>query len=101
MKLSSARRWYQRAAIRGCFRGQFHFARFLADEGDIDSAVHWVSASCNTAPLTFCREVGTMLAAHVNPRLASVGREALARADSLVPASAEALAATALITRGE
>src|SRR4029078_1877544 len=31
VKLSSARRWYQRAAMRGCFRGQFHFARFLAD----------------------------------------------------------------------
>ena len=88
VKLASARRWYQRAATRGCFRGQFHLARFLADEGDIDGAVHLLSACCDTAPLSFCREVGTMLAAHVNPRLASVGREALARADSLVPASA-------------
>jgi hypothetical protein len=39
-----------------------------------------------------------MLAAHANPRLASVGREALARAARRVPASAQAMAATALVT---
>ncbi len=98
-KLAAARRWYARAAVRGCFRGQFHFARFLADEGNVDGAVHWFAASCNAAPLQFCEEVGQMLAAHVDPRLASIGREALARAAGRVPATASAMAATALISR--
>jgi len=100
VNLDAARRWYERAAVRGCFRGQFHLARLLADSNDIDGAVRWFSASCNNAPLPFCGEVGMMLAPHPNARLASIGREALARANQLVPASAGALAATALIRPG-
>ncbi len=84
VKLSSARFWYQRAAVRGCFRGQFHLARLLADEGDIDSAVHWFGVSCASAPLRFCREAGMMLVGHANQRLADVGRDALARASGEV-----------------
>jgi len=100
-KHGAAKRWYRWAAARGCFRGQFHFARLLLDDGDLDGAVRFFAASCNNAPLSFCREVGEMLCQHPNARLASVGREALARADHRVPASAAALAATALNVRAD
>ena len=100
-KLAAAKRWYARAAARGCFRGQFHTGRLMMNEGNVEGAVQFLSASCNNAPLPFCREVGTMLSQHPNQRLASIGREALARADQLVPATAAAMAATALITRAD
>lgn len=100
VKLSSARRWYDRAATRGCFRAQFHFARFLADEGALDEAVRWFNASFATAPHDFCREAGAVLAAHPNGRLASIGREALARACGMVPSTAAVVAASALVSRG-
>ena len=35
-KATLAARWYRMAAQRGCFRGQFHHARFLAEAGDIE-----------------------------------------------------------------
>jgi len=98
---ASARWWYERAARRGCFRGQFHFARFLVDEGQLDEAVRWFGASCAAAPLDFCREAGSVLARHANARLSSIGREALARAGKLVPSSVAVVASTALLALGE
>ncbi|MEI9900918.1 MAG: tetratricopeptide repeat protein [Hyphomicrobium sp.] len=81
--LAAALRWYRRAAERGCFRGQYNLARFLARAGDFESAAHWVRACCATAPAAFCRDVGLSLIAHQEPCLQSAGREVLARAASV------------------
>ena len=37
-----ARDHYRRAAIGGDFRGQFNYARFLIQEGDLTGALHWL-----------------------------------------------------------
>jgi hypothetical protein len=80
--LTSAGRWYRRAAVRGCFRGQYNLARFLARAGNIDEAVHWLRAACATAPPEFCRMAGLTLRENPDARLRSVGADALARADA-------------------
>lgn len=61
VRLQAASRWYARAAMRGCFRGQFHLARFLAASGNIPDAVGWLRHSLNAAPADFCREAADML----------------------------------------
>ena len=81
--ISSAIRWYRRAAIRGCFRGAAHLARFLCEQGRVDEAVDWYRRSVAIAPADFCRD----LAAHLftqNPTiLHDVARAALKRAAEL------------------
>jgi TPR repeat protein len=77
--LASAMRWYRRAAERGCFRGQYNLARFLAVSGDINGAAHWLRCACAAGPAEFCREIGAQLVAHPEPRLQTIGREALMR----------------------
>lgn len=57
----SAMHWYRRAADRGCFRGQFHFSRFLCRDGRIDEAVNWLTKSLASAPEDFVREAVVML----------------------------------------
>lgn len=63
-KRSSAFRWYRRAAERGCFRGQFHYSRFLCAEENIEAAAHWLRASLAAAPQDFRREIVEALSAH-------------------------------------
>jgi hypothetical protein len=79
VRLVSAVRWYRRAAVRGCFRGQYNLARFRARSGNVDEAVRWLRASTAMAPLEFCRAVGHMLHENCDPRLQAVGQDALAR----------------------
>jgi TPR repeat protein len=80
VKLAAAARWYRRAAERGCFRGAYNLARFLARAGKLDAAATLLRASCAKAPPQFCREVGQTLLAHSDARLRAVAREALERA---------------------
>lgn len=61
VKLRSAVRWYRWAAERGCFRGQFHYARHLAARGRLDAAARWIRKSLSHAPADFRREVLHML----------------------------------------
>ncbi|HET6388558.1 tetratricopeptide repeat protein [Hyphomicrobium sp.] len=60
-KPHSAMQWYYRAANRGCFRGQFHFSRYLCREGRIGEAVLWLTKSLAAAPDDFVREAVEML----------------------------------------
>lgn len=85
VKLNSARRWYWRAAIRGCYRGQFHFGRFLSDEGQVAKATSWFQASLENAPREFTIEIAPYLARHADQRIRSVGLAALERLKTTEP----------------
>lgn len=65
----SARAWYRRAASRGCFRGQFHFARHLACEGHEAEARRWLRSSMGHAPADFCRGAAAALREHSDARV--------------------------------
>jgi len=79
-KLASALRWYRRAAHRGCFRGQYNFARILAAAGETGAAARWLEIAFTTAPPEFCRDVGEELRHHPDTRIRDAGAMALARA---------------------
>jgi len=76
-KLAAARRWYARAAKRGCFRGAFNTARHLMGVGDVDDAVRWLRRSIDAAPYSFCKELASYLSGHPDARLREIA--ALAR----------------------
>lgn len=61
--------WYRWAAARGCFRGQFHYGRYLAEMGRIDDGIHWIQTSLSHAPQRYCGEALEMLAHHPLPEL--------------------------------
>jgi uncharacterized protein len=80
VKLASAVRWYRWAADRGCFRGSYHLARFLATEGRIAEAASRFRESVERSPADFCRDAAAALLAAPEPEFQSIGRAALARA---------------------
>ena len=80
LDLDSAIRWYRRAAMRGCFRGAAHLARFSHEQGKRREAVHWYRQSAANAPTHFCRELAAHLFATDDAELHGVAREALKRA---------------------
>jgi len=84
-RIAAARRWYVRAAARGCFRGAFNVARHLMANGDLDGAVHWLRRSVERAPPNFCAELGAYLQRHPEKRLRSIAALALERASSAPP----------------
>jgi len=65
----SAALWYRWAAERGCFRGQFHHARYLVAEGRSGEATRWFRASLAEAPADFRREALAMLGTHADPEV--------------------------------
>lgn len=77
---AAARRWYLRAARRGCFRGQYHTARFLLGDGDIDGAATWLEKSIRSAPADFCSDIAGLLEGHANPRIRDLVRLAREKA---------------------
>ncbi len=81
-KVLAARRWYLRAARRGCFRGAFNTARHLMAEGDLEGATRWLRRSIEWAPGSFCAELSTYLAGHAEPRLREISALARERAGS-------------------
>lgn len=66
-----AMRWYARAALRGCFRGQFHLARFYASQGDFAEAAGWLEHSFMVAPADFRREAAELFDRHDDPAVRS------------------------------
>jgi TPR repeat protein len=80
VKLSAAMRWYARAANRGCFRGQFHLARFLFAQGSTVQATQRLTESLNAAPPDFCRDAAAMLEGHADEDLRTLFLHALWRA---------------------
>ncbi len=81
-KIMPARRWYIRAARRGCYMGAFNTARHLMDAGDADGAVLWLRQAVAWAPGGFCADLGSYLAEHRDSRLREVAALALERARS-------------------
>ena len=69
IKVTAARRWYLRAARRGCFRGQFHIARWLLEDGDIDAAIMWFEKVTAIAPAGFSHELTHLLSGHSDQRV--------------------------------
>ena len=59
----AARDYYRRAAIGGDFRGQFNYARFLIQEGDLLGALHWLRQVPGTATPAFICKMKEFLAA--------------------------------------
>ncbi|AFL89672.1 TPR repeat-containing protein [Terriglobus roseus DSM 18391] len=51
--MAAAKDCYRRAAIAGDFRGQFNYARLLADAGEISSALSWLQKVPQTATPAF------------------------------------------------
>lgn len=78
-KTASARRWYVRAARRGCFNGCFNTARLAMADGDVDGAVAWLEKAINVGSKRFCMELGDYLAPHPDSRLRAVSAAAYAR----------------------
>lgn len=81
-KPAAAMRWYARAAFRGCFRGQFHLARFYASAGRIAEAETWLLRSIDGAPADFCAEIAPLLERHPHPAIQALATRASAKADA-------------------
>lgn len=87
-KPAAAMRWYARAAFRGCFRGQFHLARFYASADRIEEAETWLLRSIDGAPADFCAEIASLLARHPHPAIQALATRASAKADAAIRAVA-------------
>ncbi|MGE0024072.1 MAG: tetratricopeptide repeat protein [Hyphomicrobium sp.] len=74
----SAALWYRWAAERGCFRGQFHHARYLVAERRVGDSLRWFRASLAHAPAAFRREALAMLSADAHPDLRALASEVAA-----------------------
>jgi TPR repeat protein len=57
-----ARAYYRDAAVGGDFRGQFNYARLLAEEGDVVGALHWLKRVPETATPAFLEKMKKFLA---------------------------------------
>jgi len=84
-KVAAARRWYARAAHRGCFRGTFNTARHAMAEGDVVSAVRWLRRSVAAAPGNFCAELAAYVDGHPEARLREVAALAREKAGAAPP----------------
>ena len=69
--------WFRRAAQGGCFRGPFHFGRFLLREGKVAEAARWFRSSLTQSPPDFAREAATTLLLHPQERISRIGKEIL------------------------
>ncbi|MGE0628700.1 MAG: tetratricopeptide repeat protein [Hyphomicrobiaceae bacterium] len=83
----TARRWYARAARRGCYRGKFNLARQNMSEGDVDGAIRWLERAVKAGPPNFNIELGAYLAAHPDQRLREIAALALEQAELHPPRS--------------
>jgi TPR repeat protein len=74
-KPRSAARWFERAARHGCFRGQFHHARYLVEAGRIEDAEKSFRASLAQAPQKYRRDALAMLRNHPEERIRQIALE--------------------------
>lgn len=74
-KPRSAARWFRMAARGGCFRGEFHHARFLVAAGRLDDAEGFFRASLSHAPADFRRDALVMLGNHPEERIRQIALE--------------------------
>ncbi len=61
--------YYRLAALGGDFRGQFNYARLLADQGNIAEATAWMKRVPETATATFLAKARCFLAQASHPEL--------------------------------
>ena len=80
--------FYRRGAQGGDFRGQYQYARLLAERGETGLALEWLKKVPSTATASFLDEVGALLAGSADARFAGLGESMLARADALRRAGA-------------
>jgi TPR repeat protein len=78
--LSSAQRWYRRAAEGDCFRGAAHLARLLCSQTKTKEAADWYRRSVSNAPVEFLRDLASHLFNQEGALFHAIGREALRRA---------------------
>src|SRR5690606_7783395 len=79
-KPAAARRWYLRAARRGCVRSSVNGARLWMEEGDDDGAVVGLRRAIGAGPKRLWEELGDYLATHPEARLREVSAQAWAQA---------------------
>lgn len=72
---SKAMDCYRRGAEGGDFRGQYAYARMLAERGEIEASLHWLGRVPLTATPGFLEEVGQLLAESADARYAVLGRQ--------------------------
>lgn len=70
---------YRGGAEGGDFRGQYHLARLLAENGDMEQALSWLQRVPSTATPRFLEAAGRLLVASPDPRVRMVGDDMLAQ----------------------
>lgn len=71
--LPMAQSFYQLAAEGGDFRGQFSYARLLAEQGRHDEALRWLQKVTETATPAYRAEAGKLLQASPLPAFREIG----------------------------
>jgi len=74
----AAREYYRASAVAGDFRGQFNFARMLAQEGEIVSALHWLKKVPQTATPAFLAKMKDFLSRSHSPALKTFAENLMA-----------------------
>lgn len=77
---------YRRAAQGGDFRGQFNYARLLAEDGRTQEAAHWIAMVPATATPAFLAKLHAFLDRPANAALADALRQSGGPATSASPA---------------
>jgi TPR repeat protein len=72
--------YYRRAAQGGDFRGQFNYARLLAERGEIDHALQWLRRVPHTATPAFVAKMQRWLAASTVSEFRALGEDIEANA---------------------
>jgi TPR repeat protein len=73
--MAAALEWYRRAAIAGDFRGQFNYARLLAERGEVSSALSWLQKVPQTATPAFLAKMKGFLSEMDVPALRDFAAE--------------------------
>ncbi|WP_044873827.1 tetratricopeptide repeat protein [Pseudomonas sp. LFM046] len=81
--LERARDWYRRSALAGDFRGQFSHAAVLAEEGQLDDALHWLHQALDGGNLNFLRASRARLTRAPHPSLRALAAAYYQRAVEL------------------
>lgn len=72
----SAALWYRWAAQGGCFRGQFHHGRLLAEAGHVEDGLAWIRRSLAEAPEDYRQEALHVLQRHPLSELRDIALDA-------------------------
>ena len=71
--LQTARQWYERSAHAGDFRGQFSHAAVLAEQGNVEGALHWLECALVIGNLNFLRVSRAALLEAKEPAVRAMG----------------------------